>query len=284
MRFLDYIKGNRHGKEAHRIEKDSMRDPFLFDAIDGFDSVGGDHAANIERLHARLKAKRQGKSNATTTRRHPMWQAAAACGIIVLVLGGYLFISYQRSVMYAQEKDIELIEIYVPETFYEKNEVIIEEQNVVLAESYKPNVEAFKVEDELSTTLTKDELEILSSDILAERNQEVMDVYIPDSQNQAEAELELMYSKSIGKSQPINGFDKYNAYLRANMIRPTDGACADKHGKVAVEFSIDETGQPYQFVILYSLCGTSDKEAVRLIKHGPKWIPTNDRITVKVEF
>ena len=93
-----------------------------------------------------------------------------------------------------------------------------------------------------------------------------------------------MYSKSLGKSEPIGGFSKYGTYLRANKIQPRDGICAERHGKVAVEFSIDESGQPFQFVVIQSICGVSDKEAIRLIKVGPKWIPTSERVIVKIEF
>ena len=34
MKLLDYIRGLRKGKEAHRLEKESMQDPFLADAMD----------------------------------------------------------------------------------------------------------------------------------------------------------------------------------------------------------------------------------------------------------
>ena len=36
MKLLDYIRGLRKGKEAHRLEKESMKDPFLADAMDGY--------------------------------------------------------------------------------------------------------------------------------------------------------------------------------------------------------------------------------------------------------
>ena len=32
MKLSDYIRGFRKGKEAHRLEKEAMRDPFLADA------------------------------------------------------------------------------------------------------------------------------------------------------------------------------------------------------------------------------------------------------------
>ena len=34
--LMQYIQGSRKAKEAHRLEKEAMKDPFLSDALDGF--------------------------------------------------------------------------------------------------------------------------------------------------------------------------------------------------------------------------------------------------------
>lgn len=57
MNFLNYIKGLRKGKEAHRIELDAMFDPFLDEAIDGYNSVKGDHLKNIANLQKRVNRR-----------------------------------------------------------------------------------------------------------------------------------------------------------------------------------------------------------------------------------
>ena len=51
MKLLDYIRGLRKGKEAHRLEKESMKDPFLADAMDGYGQVEGNHEQRIGQLH-----------------------------------------------------------------------------------------------------------------------------------------------------------------------------------------------------------------------------------------
>ena len=43
MKLLDYIRGIRKGKEAHRLQKEAMRDPFLADAMDGYDGMHKGH-------------------------------------------------------------------------------------------------------------------------------------------------------------------------------------------------------------------------------------------------
>lgn len=57
MKLKDYIQGKRHGKEANRLEREAMNDPFLNDAIDGFDSVEGDHLSVIAELEKQIAGK-----------------------------------------------------------------------------------------------------------------------------------------------------------------------------------------------------------------------------------
>ena len=49
MKLLDYIQGLRKGKEAHRLERESMQDPFLADAMDGYSQVEGNHEQRIKK-------------------------------------------------------------------------------------------------------------------------------------------------------------------------------------------------------------------------------------------
>lgn len=55
MNLLQYIQGRRKGKEAHRIERKAMTDPFLADALEGFDSVDGNHAEAIRQMREQVK-------------------------------------------------------------------------------------------------------------------------------------------------------------------------------------------------------------------------------------
>ena len=57
MKLLDYIRGLRKGKEAHRLEKESMKDPFLADAMDGYGQVEGNHELRIGQLRMQVSAR-----------------------------------------------------------------------------------------------------------------------------------------------------------------------------------------------------------------------------------
>ena len=63
MKLLDYIRGLRKGKEAHRLEKESMQDPFLADAMDGYNQVEGNHEQRIEKLRMQVSAHSAKKKN-----------------------------------------------------------------------------------------------------------------------------------------------------------------------------------------------------------------------------
>lgn len=93
MRLLDYIRGIRTGKEAHRLQKEAMRDPFLADAMDGYDCAGENQEQQIELLRRRIKAK------ATRRKNHAVaWSVAASLLIGVCISSYFLFQKNRLSV------------------------------------------------------------------------------------------------------------------------------------------------------------------------------------------
>lgn len=84
MRLSDYIQGLRKGKEAHRLEKESMKDPFLADAIDGYNQVEGNHEQRIEQLQIQISARSTKKRNTYAI----IW-SVAACLVIGFGISSY---------------------------------------------------------------------------------------------------------------------------------------------------------------------------------------------------
>ena len=84
MRLSDYIQGLRKGKEAHRLEKESMKDPFLADAIDGYNQVEGNHEQRIEKLRMQVSAHSAKKKNT-----YAITWSIAACLIIGFGISSY---------------------------------------------------------------------------------------------------------------------------------------------------------------------------------------------------
>ena len=84
MKLLDYIRGLRKGKEAHRLERESMQDPFLADAMDGYNQVEGNHEQRIEKLRMQVSAHSAKKKNT-----YAITWSIAACLIIGFGISSY---------------------------------------------------------------------------------------------------------------------------------------------------------------------------------------------------
>ena len=142
MNLLDYIRGYRKGKEAHRIETDAMRDPFLAEAIDGFDAVKGDHTAAIAAMQRQVMAR-------THRKKMGMWLPVSGVAAAVVAVLLYLTV-FEKP--YNEYTDIGELYVYVPDDYIEKK--------MVEKEPVTPNVQ------------------INNIDMLAPVGQ--LDVYIPD--------------------------------------------------------------------------------------------------------
>ncbi|MEA5045692.1 MAG: hypothetical protein VB075_14145, partial [Petrimonas sp.] len=79
MDLKDYIQGKRRGKDANRLERKAMNDPFLQDAIDGYDSMPENHFPALEKLEKRFAPQPK-----HIDKRVWLWAAAA---VLVLLIG-----------------------------------------------------------------------------------------------------------------------------------------------------------------------------------------------------
>lgn len=75
-----YLQGDQHGKAANRLEREALSDPFLYEALEGFEEVPADHEQVVGELERRLQFEPGGKRPLRIVR----WLAAAS----VLLVGG----------------------------------------------------------------------------------------------------------------------------------------------------------------------------------------------------
>lgn len=89
---------------------------------------------------------------------------------------------------------------------------------------------------------------------------------------------------SSSKSHPLDGWDHYFMYLTNNNKFKGE----PRVGKsVELSFTIDTAGLTQNIKVLTGIIGKYNKEAIRLIKEGPRWIqpkPLNAKITFKIDF
>lgn len=116
MKLKEYIKGKRQGKDANRLERKAMNDPFLQDAIDGFDSVEGDHMDTIQKLEQKVK-KQSGKTYLFSSTQWKIIGMAASLALLVGI-GVLLFRDNQAEnpPALAMDSTSERIEKYAPQS------------------------------------------------------------------------------------------------------------------------------------------------------------------------
>ncbi|WP_165040466.1 energy transducer TonB [Dysgonomonas sp. ZJ709] len=208
MSLLDYIKGQRKGKDANRIEKDAMKDSFLSEAIEGFDSIDDNHLARINKMQSLIAAKSK-----KTGQRRSIWQSAAASIVLLLGLGGYFLINGHKSDLHAQEvNSAGLIEIYVPEQFYVENIAIIAQTNTVLVRKHKPNINRFTIDEDIDPNISQSELEMLAGTLLAENSP--IDIYVPNENNK---EYKNATRQSANQPEPLLAQNSPMAAIAADI-------------------------------------------------------------------
>lgn len=93
-------------------------------------------------------------------------------------------------------------------------------------------------------------------------------------------------NQKLQESEPADGWENYDTYLANNLKVPETIRMKQSGGDVEVSFDVDKNGEPINIKIEKSLCTECDKEAMRLIKDGPKWIrhKKNGRAKIIVSF
>lgn len=90
-KLLNYIGGKKRGKDARDIERQSMKDDFLREALEGYEEVQGDPNKNIKKLERKILEITFPRKN-----RFPIYAVAAVLLILVGIGLLYTLISDQR--------------------------------------------------------------------------------------------------------------------------------------------------------------------------------------------
>lgn len=419
MKLLDYIRGPRKGKEAHRLERESMQDPFLADAMDGYNQVEGNHEQRIEKLRMQVSAHSAKKKNT----RAIIW-SIAACLVIGFGISSYfLFLkkSMTDEVFIAKESvSTKLAEPAVPPTpaipatptvpatpqkeialatakiktdstpvseitarQADKKDMVakiqatsqpqqgtpvatvpvmeeISEETAVLQEvvatmdtfgsesdkkmklakvaavlpqnnMIKGRVTDEKGEPLIGASVTykgtnigtitnmngefslvkKDDKKRLTAEYIGYDPVEIrvdtsrtMLIAMNENKQALNEVVVVGYGTKKNKKsttagnvvtvkeqaekeitpQPVIGKRSYQKYLKENLVRPTDEKCKDIKGEVVLSFFVDEEGKPQNITVIHGLCEFADKEAIRLVKEGPKWTDGKLPARVTVRF
>lgn len=153
--------------------------------------------------------------------------------------------------------------------------------------------------DDSNPTLVYSFIGLKTTEVKVNERQEVNVAMQSDATQLSEVVTEGYGVQSAGESIPptVNlahpeiGNRAFKQYLERSIRYPDQAKANKVEGRVTVEFTIEPNGSLTNFAIIRGIGSGCDEELIRLIKEGPKWIPTKkdnvpvqDKATVRLKF
>lgn len=111
---------------------------------------------------------------------------------------------------------------------------------------------------------------VLNNQVILQENKNLDEVVISHKKINAERRSHDLNMK-VEEPEPADGWGNYDVYLANNLKVPETIREKQEYGEVEVSLEVDKNGEPVNIKVEKSLCNECDKEAIRLIKEGPKW-------------
>jgi len=270
-----YLEGRLNHEEMHRLEKQALSDPFLWEALEGYEytSDPGIELSILQRqLQERIVHLQENKKIYDFT-----WQrlSVAASASVLFITAGILFWMNINRPGTIAERQVEVSLIHQDSVnneiqAYANRPVIREKKYPGSSDQTRTSVYGLpsgsNAESESNNSPKEAITEINSSATISQNNKDRI-------QNQGTVSRVRSLPVVVGDFeqvvQPAHGWDKYRKYMEENISRPKGDA--NLGGSVLLYFELDEAGRPVKFHILKSLTKAHDEEVIRLIKNGPAW-------------
>jgi len=279
-----------------------MRDPFLKDAIDGYDQVNDRPVYHLKRLEKRLSKRKKNKF--LFLRR---WGIVAGILFIigvsifffssskVTILGNKTFLeTHEDNVIsnYTKEQvaDVPVV-TQLPDSDIFSEKIVIENNKKVNATGNSTDLSVEKSQPAVQQIQQKEKKKAEETQQIAQK--EVLPLeestHSTISNDGASAvninsEKETPETNHFVKSQPVKGDKAFTDYVIQNRKQLVTANCENRHGKVTLMFRVNEQGRPVDISIFRSLCPDADREAVRLLQNGPNWTESDSLTRLEIEF
>lgn len=94
------------------------------------------------------------------------------------------------------------------------------------------------------------------------KNNNILFIGVPPVRYNAVTQKPTFYGGDIGT---------FTEWVNKNLVYPHEAGCA--HGRVIVQFIVDETGNVGDVKVIRGIDPAFDAEAVRVVSSSPKWTP-----------
>jgi len=270
-----YLEGKLDHESMHRLEKQALDDPFLWEALEGYahSSTSGTELSILQRqLHERIVHLQENKKVFDFT-----WQrlSVAASASVLFITAGILFwMNINRSGPIAEKQvQVSLIDRDSLKTEIQGslNRPEIREKEYPVS-SEEARIAAYRSPDVVTNGPQTNTASTSASNEITPAGTNIQSGKLRIEERGADSRA-LASSAGISGSeqgvQPVPGWDIYRKYLEDNIRIPASEPKVS--GSVLLYFEIDEKGKPANFQILKGLTEAYNLEAIRLVKNGPDW-------------
>lgn len=239
-RIVNYLRGDRRGRGANSLEKEALKDAFLYEALEGLVGTQRDVMRDIEALSKRLKEKTRSRWEM----RGMTWGLAVAFAVIVV--GIWLCCrQVQTDGVQRQEEPVSLAENEMseqePAGVGDTAAVNVNEEPQRPAGSQDTVLRALpKPEPPVSSKVPKTR----KSDTVVEGNR---------------------------GSVPFGGYKKFYRYIQDSLRYPQDALEQGLGGETKLSFSVNKAGRPSHIRVVKWINYSCNREAIRLLCEGPAW-------------
>jgi hypothetical protein len=93
-------------------------------------------------------------------------------------------------------------------------------------------------------------------------------------------------SITFEEAVPEKGSQYFDDYIAQNLELPEEELQKNLSGEVKLSFDVNEAGEAVNIKVVKSLCNECDKQAIRLLQQGPKWVKKKNtkKGTVSIKF
>jgi len=270
-----YLEGKLDHEEMHRLEKQALTDPFLWEALEGYTHTSnpGTELSILQRqLHERIVHLQENKKVFDFT-----WQrlSVAASASVLFITAGILFwMNVNRSAPLTEKQ----VQVALIDRDSLKTEINGSPSTAVIREKkYLDSSGETRIEAYQSSSDGNNDSELNNSPSTGKSKINSAVTSIPATkiriQEQRALSRAVTSAEGIGASeqtvQPVPGWDIYRKYLEDDIRKPANDL--NITGSVLLSFELDDNGKPVNLRILKGLTEACDAEAIRLLREGPAW-------------
>lgn len=90
-------------------------------------------------------------------------------------------------------------------------------------------------------------------------------------------EEHIICGPMVNEAMPVGGYINFYRYINQNLKYPARARRMGIEGRVYLQFIVEKDGSLIDIKVVRGLGSGCDKEAIRLLKGAPKWIPAKYR-------